>query len=75
MTLETVIRAKPDFDRLLLRPVILLNLELQRDLTEDFSDAVIAKVPDELQANAKELVKGIGESFEKAIKTYSSLRG
>jgi hypothetical protein len=50
-------------------------LELQRDLTEDFSDAVIAKVPDELQANAKELVKGIGESFEKAIKTYSSLRG
>ncbi|RMJ14830.1 hypothetical protein CDV36_005495 [Fusarium kuroshium] len=75
MTLETVIRAKPDFDRLLLRPVILLNLELQRDLTEDFSDAVIDKVPDELQANAKELVKGIGESFEKAIKTYSSLRG
>ncbi|KAF4451324.1 antigenic cell wall [Fusarium albosuccineum] len=73
-TLETVIRAKPDFDRLLLSPVILLNLKLQQDASEDFSSAVIEKVPEELQGNAETLTKGIDDSFVKAIKKYSSLR-
>ncbi|KAF4978631.1 hypothetical protein FZEAL_5034 [Fusarium zealandicum] len=73
-TLETVIRAKSDFDRLLLSPVILLNLELQRDATEDFSQAIIDKVPEALQGNAEALVKGIDASFEKAINKYSVLR-
>ncbi|KAM5344342.1 hypothetical protein ACJ41O_012879 [Fusarium nematophilum] len=73
-TLETVIRAKPDFDHLLLSPVILLNLELERDATEDFSTAVIDKVPVELKANAEALVKPIDDAFAKTIRTYSTLR-
>ncbi|KAF5018391.1 hypothetical protein F66182_9620 [Fusarium sp. NRRL 66182] len=75
ITLETVIAAKSSFDRLLLSPVILLNLEMQRDSSADFSEAVISKVPAELQENAKALVKGIDDSFAKAIAKYSKLRG
>jgi hypothetical protein len=75
LTLETVIAAKPKFDKLMVSPVILLNLELQRALSADFSEAVIAKVPENLQGNAKALVQGIDDSFAKAIKKYSKLRG
>ncbi|KAM0500826.1 hypothetical protein ACHAP8_004543 [Fusarium lateritium] len=74
-TIETIIAAKPKFDKLMVSPVILLNLKLQRALSADFSEAVLAKVPKDLQANAKALVQGIDESFAKAIKKYSSLRG
>ncbi|RGP77247.1 antigenic cell wall galactomanno [Fusarium longipes] len=75
LTIETVIAAKPKFDKLMVSPVILLNLELQRALSVDFSEAVIAKVPENLQGNAKALVQGIDDSFAKAIKKYSKLRG
>ncbi|KAL4731394.1 hypothetical protein ACLX1H_000360 [Fusarium chlamydosporum] len=75
LTLDTVIAAKPKFDKLQVTPVILLNLKLQRALSADFSEAVISKVPDNLKANAKTLVQGIDDSFAKAIKKYSNLRG
>ncbi|KAH6963082.1 hypothetical protein HG530_006822 [Fusarium avenaceum] len=75
LTIDTIINTKPNFDRLGVSPVILLNLELQRALSADFSEAVISKVPKNLQGNAKALVLGIDESFARAIKKYKSLRG
>ena len=74
-TIDIVIGAKPKFDKIQVSPVILLNLQLQRALSADFSEAVIAKVPVDLQDKAKALVQGIDDSFAKAIKKYSSLRG
>ncbi|KAF7558745.1 hypothetical protein G7046_g5413 [Stylonectria norvegica] len=70
-TLETIIAAKTKFDKLLLGPVILLNLELERDASKDFSNAVVEKVPEALQGVAKTLVQGIDDSFKKAIKWYN----
>ncbi|KAF4448756.1 Cell wall galactomannoprotein [Fusarium austroafricanum] len=75
LTINTIIATKPNFDRLQISPVILLNLELQRGLSADFSAAVIEKVPKELQGNAKQLVAGIDASFARAIKKFSKLRG
>ncbi|KAM0351143.1 hypothetical protein ACHAPU_002927 [Fusarium lateritium] len=75
LTIDTIIATKPKFDRLGVSPVILLNLNLQRALSADFSEAIIAKVPKNLQGNAKALVQGIDESFARAIKKYSKLRG
>ncbi|KAM5519933.1 hypothetical protein FOXYSP1_18357 [Fusarium oxysporum f. sp. phaseoli] len=75
LTINTIIAAKPNFDRLQVSPVILLNLNLQRALSQDFSEAVISKVPKDLQGNAKVLVQGIDDSFARAISKYSKLRG
>jgi hypothetical protein len=69
-TLETIIAAEAKFDKLLLGPVILLNLKLERDATEDFSDAVLGKVPAALLPLATRLVGGILTGFDKAIETY-----
>ena len=69
-TLETVIQAKPKFDKLLLSPIILANLKLEQHATDKFSAAVVEKVPQELQETAKQLVAGIAESFDKAIDVY-----
>ncbi|KAI5463611.1 antigenic cell wall galactomannoprotein-like protein [Mariannaea sp. PMI_226] len=69
-TLTTIINAKHKFDRLLLSPIILLNLHLQKDATDDFSAAVIEKVPAALQETAKGLVKPISDSFDNAISKY-----
>ncbi|KAF4959119.1 hypothetical protein FSARC_10832 [Fusarium sarcochroum] len=75
ITLETVIAAKPSFDKLLLSPVILLNLELQRNLSIDFSEAVVSKVPADLQDKAKALVQGIDDSFAQAIQKFTKPKG
>jgi hypothetical protein len=69
-TLETIISAENKFDHLLLGPVILLNLKLEKDATQDFSSAVITKVPASLQPVATRLVEGIITGFDKAIETY-----
>lgn len=69
-TLETVIAAKSKFDKLLLGPVILVNLKVERHATEEFSTAVIEKIPKEFQEVAKQLVGTIDTSFAKAIEAY-----
>ena len=69
-TLETLISMKPKFDKLLMSPVILLNLELEKDASNDFSAAVVEKVPSGLQETAKGLVAPIAVSFDKAINKY-----
>ncbi|KAF6843140.1 antigenic cell wall [Colletotrichum musicola] len=70
-TLGNVVDAKPKFDRLLLSPVILLNLKQEKSATDKFSAAVIEKVPEALQGAAKTLVGQIETAFNNAIDTYS----
>ncbi|KAL0935809.1 antigenic cell wall [Colletotrichum truncatum] len=69
-TLGNVVDAKPKFDKLLLSPIILLNLKLEKDATDKFSAAVIEKVPESLQAVAKNLVAQIDTAFDNAIDAY-----
>ncbi|QPH16071.1 hypothetical protein C2857_000617 [Epichloe festucae Fl1] len=70
-TLGTIVDNKPRFDKLLvLSPVVLLNLELQRGATADFSDAVVRKVPEGLKTIAQGLIKPIDDAFAAAIDKY-----
>ena len=69
-TLQSVIERKPDFDKLLLSPIILGNLELQRSATEKFSAAIVEKVPTEAQPIAEDLIADIDASFQRALDAY-----
>lgn len=69
-TLATIVAAKPKFAKLLLTPVILLNLVTEKDATDKFSAAVIAKVPTAQQALAKSIVAPVDTAFESAISAY-----
>ncbi|KAF4927488.1 Cell wall mannoprotein 1 [Colletotrichum viniferum] len=70
-TLGNVVNAKPKFDKLLLSPIILLNLRQEKSATDKFSAAVVEKVPEALQGAAKTLVAQIETAFNNAIDTYS----
>lgn len=70
-TLQAVIDRKPDFDKLLvISPIILGNLELQKSATDKFSAAIVEKVPVEAQPIAEELIAEIEASFEAALDAY-----
>lgn len=69
-TLTTIITARPKFDHLLLRPVILLNLKQQKEASSRFSAAVIEKVPEALQDAAKAIVAKLDASLEAALEVY-----
>lgn len=69
-TLTTLVEAKPKFDKLLMGPVILINLKLQKKETDELSAAVIEKVPEALQEIAKGMVEEVSGLFEKAIDEY-----
>ena len=70
LTLANIVEAKSKFDHLLLSPITLLNLKLEKDATDKFSAAVASKVPPELVSAAQALAKQIDEAFDKAISTY-----
>lgn len=70
ITLTSIVDAKPKFDHLLLGSVILLNLVLQKHATDEFSDAVVAKVPPELADAATQIVAQVDALFDKAIDVY-----
>lgn len=70
-TLTTIISRKSDFDHLLLSPVVLLNLELEKKASADFSDAVTAKVPADVQSIAEQLAAQINDAFVEAIDVYN----
>ena len=70
-TLSTIVQNKPRFDKLLLSPVILLNLQLEKQATDQMSSAIIAKVPEELQATAQSLIAPIDAAFDQAIDAYN----
>ncbi|KAL2133075.1 hypothetical protein VTI74DRAFT_2979 [Chaetomium olivicolor] len=72
-TLSALIAKKHNFDKLLMSPLIFVNLELQKHATTDMSKAIIEKVPAQLQDLAKSLVKPIDDSFEKAIDAFHRL--
>jgi len=69
-TLDTIQAAKQKFADLLLGPVILLNLQLEKDATDKFQAAVIAKVPESLQSIAQQLVAPIDPAFSTAISDF-----
>ena len=70
-TLTAIVAALPKFEKLLVvKPVVLLNLELQQDATDDLSSKIIAKVPQELQAIAQSLIDPIDQGFAYAIDQY-----
>ena len=70
-TLQAVIDRKPEFDKLLLGPIILGNLKMQNSATEKFSSAIVEKVPEEAQAIAESLIADIEASFKRALDVYS----
>lgn len=70
-TLSALIAAKPKFGRLPFGTTIMLNtLNVQRGAAKGFSNKVLTKVPKELQLIAKQIVKGIDDSFERVIDAY-----
>jgi hypothetical protein len=69
-TLTTTVDAKPKFSKLLLTPVIWLNLVTEKEATDKFSAAVIAKVPSALQPLASSIVAPVDTAFESAITAY-----
>ncbi|KAL7942490.1 hydrophobic surface binding protein A domain-containing protein [Trichoderma barbatum] len=72
-TITTIVAAKPKFDKLVVvDPVILLNLKLEQDASRDFAEAVVEKVPAELQEIAKGLTQGIDDSFSQGIAVYET---
>lgn len=69
-TLETVVAKKDEFADLLLQVAILLELKAEKSATDDFSTAVMAKLPQALQSAAPSLIKPIDDAFDKAIAAY-----
>lgn len=70
--LVTLVNAKPKFDKLVIvSPVVLINLKLQKAATDKFSAAVISKVPVDLKETAEGLVAPIDIAFEAALEEYS----
>lgn len=70
-TLTTLGEAKPKFDKLLMGPVILIDLKLQKKETDKLSAAVIEKVPEALQDVAKGMVEEVSGLFDKAIEEFA----
>jgi hypothetical protein len=70
-TLNTIIAAKPKFDRLLiLDPITLFSLWAEKVASADFSNAVIEKLPDNLKTLGGQLASQIDASFTQAIDVY-----
>ncbi|KAJ9161737.1 hypothetical protein NKR19_g1980 [Coniochaeta hoffmannii] len=69
-TISTIIARKRDFDKLLLSPVILLNLELEKDATDRLGVALADKVPEELKGAAATLQATIDGYFDNGINAY-----
>lgn len=52
-TLDTIVSAKPKFDKLLFSPLILLNLVEEKSATDKFSTKIIEKIPAAFQETAR----------------------
>ncbi|KAJ4423914.1 hypothetical protein N0V82_001342 [Gnomoniopsis sp. IMI 355080] len=70
-SLTTIIDAKPKFDQVLLSGVVLLNLELEKGASTQFSDAVIEKLPATFVSTGETLSGEITDSFDQAIDVYN----
>ncbi|OIW28235.1 hypothetical protein CONLIGDRAFT_644437 [Coniochaeta ligniaria NRRL 30616] len=69
-TISAIIAKKHQFDKLLLSPVILLNLELEKDATDKLGAALADKVPEDLKAAAATLQATIDGYFNTGIQAY-----
>lgn len=69
-TLNALVEARPKFDQLLVTPVILITLDIQRGAANDFSNRVVEKVPENLQSTARTLVRSIDEDFARVVDAY-----
>lgn len=69
-SLETIVAKKPIFKKKLLQPAILLTLKTQSKASDEFSAAVLEKVPEELRGLAETLVQPIKDAFAAAIAEY-----
>ncbi|KAB5578008.1 putative antigenic cell wall galactomanno protein [Coniochaeta sp. 2T2.1] len=69
-TISAIVAKKRQFDKLLLSPVILLNLELEKDATDKLGAALGEKVPEELKGAAAQLQATIDGYFEAGIEAY-----
>lgn len=69
-TLTTIISKKPQFDKLLLSPVILLNLELEKSASDKLGAAIAEKVPENLKPGAAQLQATLDSYFDTAINAY-----
>lgn len=70
-TLTTLVASKGKFDRTLLTPIVLLNLEQEKSASEGFSDALLAKLPASFVETGETLAAEISASFDEAIDVYS----
>lgn len=68
---DTLIAAKPKFQRDFLTGTILLTLKAQQKASSDFESAIIAKVPAALQPTAEALVAPIDTALARAVAAYS----
>lgn len=71
--LGTLIAAREKFIRLLLAPVIEIDLQLEKSATDKFSAAVISKVPATYQGFAEIIVAPVDIAFDYAIGNYSGV--
>lgn len=71
MTLSTIVARKQEFKDIFAAPVILVNLNLDKDASNKFSSAVLEKVPVALQPFAETLVAPIDEAYTNAIDAYN----
>lgn len=70
-TIDTIIATKHKFDfYIIASPILKKMLKDQKAATVTFSNAVVAKVPEELQPIAKELIDPIYADFDRAIAAY-----
>lgn len=69
-SLDTIVAKKPVFKKRLLQPAILLTLKQQSKASDEFSAAVLEKVPEALREIAGSLVQPIKDAFAAAIAEY-----
>lgn len=68
-----VTAAKEKFAKLLIAPIIKIDLELEKSASDKFSAAVISKVPPALQATAASLTAPLDVAFDEVIGNYTGL--
>ncbi|KAI0126236.1 putative antigenic cell wall galactomannoprotein [Xylariales sp. AK1849] len=70
-TLDSIIAAKPKFDKLLLSPIILLTLQSEKDASDKLTSAVAEKVPTAFVSAAEAFAAQLDEKFGDALNAYS----
>ncbi|QIW99031.1 hypothetical protein AMS68_004549 [Peltaster fructicola] len=70
-TLTDIINKYQDFNKNNLAAIVKSNLQSSKQDSDDFSAAIIAKVPQALQSTAQSIAAPIDQAFANAIAVYS----